>query len=458
MKFIALLVALAGVFPMSLLLRSSGLFARLFWIIFGMLPFFSAVFPMFDIGLISWGDHWVGFVYSLEITIVDILALAAFFALPGRGLPWWCKLPTLFFVIAAGLSMLNADEPTGAFFGVWQFIRMAFVMAVVGHACRLEPRIAIYILLGMSIGMGSHLVAVLQQRFILGVAQAHGLFLHQNTLGMAAHMVLYPNLALLLYGYQRWWLAPTVAATVIVVVLTASRATVGFAAFGVLLTFLLLALSGLTQRKMMFVGISMVALAIIGPLTFASFQKRFAENPLNEEQYDERAAFNRTAAFILADHPGGIGSNHYVHVAKNFGYSSRAGVLDSEVNRRNIVHNAYWLTAAETGYLGLATYLAMLAAPLACAFAVGWRERGRAEGALLLGFGVALLIVYVHSNFEWIVFTKDVQYPLFTTMGMTFGIVMCLNDLRRAARDRKRSGEPARPAQMTLWAAPGWPR
>lgn len=462
MKFIALLVALAGVFPMSLLLRSSGLFARAFWVIIGMLPFFSAVFPMFDIGLISWGDHWIGFVYSLELTIVDILALAAFFALPGRGLPWWCKLPALFFVIAAGLSMLQADEPLGAFFGVWQFARMVFVMAVVGHACRVEPRIAIYILLGMSLGMGSHLVAVLQQRFILGIAQAHGLFLHQNTLGMATHMVLYPALALLLYGYRRWWLAPTVAATVIVVVLTASRATVGFAGFGLLLTFVLLAMSGITQRQMLFAAVSVLALAIITPLALASFHKRFAENPLNEEQYDERAAFNRTAAFILADHPGGIGSNHYVHVAKNFGYASRAGVLDSEVNRRNIVHNAYWLTAAETGYLGLAAYLGMLAAPLVCAFAAGWRDRNRAEGALLLGFGVALLIVYVHSNFEWIVFTKDVQYPLFMTMGMTFGIATCLGDLRRAERERRQrdaTGPQARAApQVPPWAAQGWAR
>lgn len=451
MKFIVLAVALAGVFPLSLLLRSTPLLARAFWVVFGMLPVVAPVMPLFDIGIITWSDHWIGFVYSLELTILDILALAMFLALPGRGLSWWCTLPALFFVAAAGLSVLNADQPLGAVFGVWQFARMVFIIAVVGHACRIEPKVAVYILSGMAIGMAVHLGAVLQQRFVGGIAQAHGLYIHQNTLGMATHLVLAPCLALLLYGYRRWWLAPTVAGVVLIVAFTASRGSVGFSALGLVLTYVLLALAGLTQRKVAFAACGLVALAVVAPVAMSSFQKRFAENPLNEAQYDERAAFNRTAAYILSDHPGGIGSNHYVHVAKNFGYASRAGVWNSDANRNNIVHNAYWLTAAETGWLGIAAYLMMLAVPLACALGVGWRERVRAEGALLIGLGVALTAVCLHSNYEWIVFTKDIQYPLSTAMGMVFGIALCLNDLRREAAGARPGRRPGNAPRR------GWP-
>lgn len=450
MKFIILAVGLAGVFPLSLLLRSSPRLVRGFWVVFGMLPLIAPVLPLFHIGLITWTGRWIGFVYSLELTILDLMAMAMFFTLPGRGLSWWCKLPALLFLLASALSVLQADHPLGAVFGVWQIARMVFILIVVGHACRIEPKVAVYILSGMAIGVAAHLLAVLYQRFGLGYAQTPGLFIHQNALGMVTHLALSPCLALLLYGYRRWWLAPTVAGVVLIVVFTASRGTIGFSAFGLVLTYLVLALAGLTQRKVAFAACGLAAVAIIAPLAMSSFHKRFTENPLNEAQYDERAAFNRTAAFILSDYPGGIGSNHYVHVAKNFGYASRAGVWDNEANRNNIVHNAYWLTAAETGWFGIAAYLVMLAVPLACAFVAGWRARARAEGALLLGLGVALAAVCLHSNFEWIVYTKDIQYPLSTTMGMIFGITLCLSDLARAQRDELKPRRPTRRATAPL--------
>ena len=62
------------------------------------------------------------------------------------------------------------------------------------------------------------------------------------------------------------------------------------------------------------------------------------------------------------------------------------------------------------------------------------RERGNAEGNLLLGFGVALLIVYMHSMYEWVIFAKEVQYLLFTTMGMIFGISLRMAAMRQPAK------------------------
>lgn len=431
MKFVALFIALAGVFPLSLALRGNPRFTRLFWTAFGLLPFLAAALPLFDIGLVSWAGNWIGFVYSLEVTVVDMLALAALFAIPGR-IPWWCKLPLLVYLAAAALSMFQADEPLAASFGVWQFARMFLVMVVVARACRHDPKVALNILQGMAIGMAMHLVAVLYQRLGLDLTQARGLFVHQNTLGMTTHLVLFPHLALLLHGYGRTrYLSLTVVATILVVIFTASRAAVGLSALGMGLTFAILALAGLTQRKVMLALSAAVALAVVGPLAVSSFEKRFAAVPLSEDQYDERAAFNRAALFILADHPAGIGPNHYVHIAKNYGYSERAGVAPSEGNRNNIVHNAYWLAAAETGYAGLIGFCIMLAVPLASALRSGWRERTTTEGNLLLGMGVALLVVYLHSLYEWVIFAREIQYLLFATMGMVFGLSLRVDALHR---------------------------
>ncbi len=431
---------------MSLLLRSNPGFARIFWTVFGMLPFLAAAVPLFDIGIISWAGEWIGFVYSLEITLVDILAIAALLSFGKGRIPAWCKVPLLLYVFAASLSMFQADEPVAASFGVVQFARMFLVMVVVARAS-LEPITAIHILRGMALGMAAHLVAVLYQRFGLNIAQAHGLFIHQNTLGMTAHLVLFPYLALLLYGCRgtRMQLL-TILATILVVVFTASRAAVGFSALGIILIYTILALAGLTQRKMLFALSAAVGLAVIAPVAISSFDKRFDATPLTEDQYDERAAFNRAAAFIVSDHPFGIGSNHYVHVAKNSGYSERAGVAPSEGNRNNIVHNAYWLAAAETGYLGLVTFCLMLAVPLVVALRTGWRERSNFEGNLLLGFGMALLIVYLHSLYEWVIFAKEVQYLLFMTMGMVFGISLRVNALRgKAGASRINAIRPPHP-------------
>lgn len=452
MKFAALFIAFACTVPISLLLRSTPGFPRLFWTVFGILPFMAASMPLFDVGLISWAGEWIGFVYGLELSLVDILAVAALLSFgPGR-IPLWCKLPLLIYIGAAALSMLQAYEPLAASFGVWQFARMFLIMVVVARAC-LEPKTAIYIMQGMALGMAAHLVAVLQQRFGLGLSQAHGLFIHQNTLGMAAHMVLFPHLALLLYGYRgtRWQLL-TVMATLLVVIFTASRASVGFSALGIMLLYAILALAGMTQRKMLFALSGAVALAIIAPVAISSFDKRFDEAPLTEDQYDERAAFNRAASFIVDDHPLGVGSNHYVHVAKNYGYSERAGVAPSEVNRNNIVHNAYWLAMAETGYPGIVAFCLMLIVPMVTALRTGWRERHNAEGNLLIGCGVALLIAYIHSMYEWVIFGKEVQYLLFTTMGMIFGISLRMNALRDAAPQVRNIAMPYRPQGGTAAA------
>jgi nucleoside-diphosphate-sugar epimerase len=98
-----------------------------------------------------------------------------------------------------------------------------------------------------------------------------------------------------------------------------------------------------------------------------------------------------------SDHPLGIGANHFAVIGNIENYYARAGVKAAMMARAGNVHNFYYLTAAETGYQGLIALLLLLISPLFVAFRCGWRNLGDYRGDLLLGLGVALLTVYLHS-------------------------------------------------------------
>ena len=106
-----------------------------------------------------------------------------------------------------------------------------------------------------------------------------------------------------------------------------------------------------------------MAAAALLPLAISSFEERFAAEPISAE-YDERAAFQRAAALMLSDHPMGAGANNYVVVANSRDYIRPGrGVTWGGSSRSTFVHNAYWLTAAELGYLGAIAF-ALLLLPL----------------------------------------------------------------------------------------------
>ena len=124
---------------------------------------------------------------------------------------------------------------------------------------------------------------------------------------------------------------------------------------------------------------------------------------------------------IFADHPLGIGANNYVLIA-NEGYNRAAGVASGVSSELANVHNVYWLVAAESGYFGLVTFLFFLLRPASLAFLCGWRNRRDPRGDLLLGLGVALLTVYIHSFYEWIIVDFEAQYLFVMTVGLVAGL------------------------------------
>ena len=427
MKWVALIVALGGMLPLALWLRENREGAYRFFTLVGSLPFVMSVFPLFDMSLFNWRG-WRGLTNGFEVTVIDFVALAIFLSLPPAREPLPFRFVFGFYFLAVLVATSLAEVPLTASFYAWQFLRMYLVYAVVARICAADDGVTVALLKGMSIGLALQSVVVIYQRFGLGIVQAMGTFYHQNTLGMVSHFVVLPHFALLLAGWRRWQAAVSPMVGVVVAILTVSRATVAFSAFGLCFVYGLSTLRRWTPGKAAVGVIGLVGLVSMLPLVKSSFERRFITAPLSVED-QERQAFERAAAMIMADHPMGVGPNHYVFTA-NKGYSDRAGVISLEVNRNQIVHNAYWVAAVETGYLGLCAFVLLLFRPLWVAFSCGWRQRDDRRADLLLGLGAALLTVYLHSFFEWILFSAQVQYMLVFSMGMIAGSAQRLGYFR----------------------------
>ena len=422
MKFAILLVALASVLPLSGWLRANPQHKSKIWTLFGFLPFVIPAVPHLNIAIISWAD-WPGFVKGAEISALDLFALAIYISLPRsqNTLPFRLSMGLYFFAVL--LSASQASVPFAAFLYVWQLARVFLIYAVVTRGCA-DTKVVMAVLTGMVIGLGGEALMVIIQRFGFGEIQASGTFVHQNTLGLASHFVVFPFFSLLLTSQTGWQCYVAPIAGCIVAALTGSRATIGLAAVGYFSLFAFSALRRWTMRKLRIAAAGLVVFIVLAPLSIETLEKRFSTEPTIE--YDERAAFESAANMMLSDFPLGVGANNYIIVANAQGYLQRAGVAPTSRSRGANVHNAYLLSFAETGYIGGLTFMLMFFQPMLVAFRVGWRHRRDPKWDLLLGFGMSLLIVAVHNAFEWIFVTYYIQYIFAISVGAIAGLAQQL--------------------------------
>jgi O-antigen ligase len=420
LKWLAFIVVSAAIIPLSMWLRRNPGQSPKVWVLVGFLPFVLLNLH-FYIALDSWGG-WSGYVQGAEVSLLDALALALYLSLPAsRGsLPF--RLSMALYFVAVLLSSLQAELPMAALLYSWQLARIFFVCAVVARGVAADPRVAPAILGGMAAALFVQAGFAVWERFGLGILQASGTVDHQNELGIMSHLVVFPFFALLLAG-RRGWLPPAVVvAGLVIETFTGSRATLGLAGFGYAIVFAISAFRRWSSRKAAVLLVAVAAVALLTPVALGAFAQRGDANL--EASDNERIVLESAAAAMLADHPWGIGANHFAFAANIGGYYNRAGLGWASHSAQ--VHNVYWLVAAETGYLGLVTLLFFLLRPLGVAFICSCRYRGDERGDLLLGLGVALLIVCIHSGFEWIWVSFEPQYLFALDVGLVGGVAMQL--------------------------------
>lgn len=435
MKWIALLLFVALAPALTAWLRENHRLAPRAWAVIGFMPFVFGSWHLI-IAPVSWSE-WPGYAKGMEVSLMDAVAAACFLSLLNVPVSKPVIICFVVYILAILLSAFFAGVPEASLFYAWQVARVMIVFAAVAKVCADErgPRAIIF---GMILGLAVQAFFVIEQR-MSGATQAGGTLGHQNFLGIVSHFVVFPSFALLLIERKYWIPFIGVMSGVSAVILGASRATLGLAGLGYGLLMLLSVIRKPTGRNFKVFALGLIGFMIATPLALISLQGRFEAAPLDD--YDERAAFERAAKMAIADHPMGVGANQYVIVANAEGYSDRAGVVWNSGSRAANVHNTYLLVRAETGFLGLAAFIALLMAPTMIAFRVAWRNRKDPRGDLMLGLGVSLTIVSIHCFYEWVFMDYLVQVMFAINAGMIAGLAQQISREKSKRRKPGKSNE-----------------
>jgi len=388
-----------------------------------------------DAALIGW-PMWNGTARGIEVSPIDALAVALIMTRRGKGptRPFWIAIGVYGATLA--LSMIPASVWMATLFSCWQYVRVVLVFAAIAGECgRADCRIGL--LRGLSLGLMLQAAYVINQK-LHGVVQATGTMFHQNTLGMMAELGLLILIAALLAGERSKLVKAGIVAGLIIIAGGGSRGAMGVAAGGIVIYTLLSLIRQVTPIKLKMVGLGVLAAVVIVPLGMMTLKERFGSESITTQE-SQRAAFERAARAMAADHPLGVGANLYVPTANLKGYAERAGVAWNFANRSAPVHNAYLLARAETGWAGEFAFLALLIVPIVIGLRFAFKNRVGIGGEIALGSAVAVGVNLVHNSYEFTVFNYEV-------FALVIGMIAA--QVRGAAQPARRRPAPPPPAEV----------
>jgi O-antigen ligase len=439
MRFVGIFLVLAILPVLVYCLKTYPQYRK--WAAFGIgiLPFTLGLLNL-DAALVSW-RMWPGYSKGMLLTALDSLALAVVIVSrkPFNDLPLMLAFGA--YILATLLSVAFSGSAMSSFFYVFQLLRVFVVFVAVASLVTEKDGLR-YLALGLASGASIQGGLVLDQR-LSGAVQAAGSMGHQNLLGMMLHFVTLPLLAMLLAGMRSKLAYLGIAAGLMAVAFGASRASIGFAAMGVVLLMILSFARGMSPRKWQVAGFGVLALAVAAPVMHQSLERRYdIKGDPESGTYDERAAFERAAKMMWTDHPMGVGANQYVVYANTEGYSERAGVIWNWGSRSANVHHLYLLAGAETGYLGFATLVGLIGWAIFLGYRLAFAMRDDPRGDVVLGFTVAITVMAVHSFWEWIFVMSSTQYMFAIALGVVAGYARDV--ARRKRAPQARSQRPVR--------------
>lgn len=360
------------------------------WTLMGLLPFLAPS-RMALIYLPSTPSD----THGVEIVpLLDWLALCLFRSVKSRHGPMPYRAALGFYFLVVVVSITQARWPMVAVGYAWTVCRMALVVLAVWRAGCEDERIVPAVLRGMALGAVYEGVLASWQHFGQGLLRARGSFSGWNGLGLALNLVVMVPVARILAGRTSLLTKLVPVAAVLGALFSVSRGALLFLGMGVALVWLGSSMRKFTARKAWFGLCGLLLCAAIVPVALSTVEGRSKEE--RDESMNTREYLKDAAAMMLQEHPLGVGASHFTAELLLGGYGRRVGLGWRQLTI--IVHNVYWLTAAELGYAGVVALLLLFLAPLRLAFLR--RFRGP-RGDVLLGLGVGLVVFSVASSFEW---------------------------------------------------------
>lgn len=391
-----------------------------------------------DAALVTW-PLWNGTVRGIQLSLVDTLALAII-ATRRSGVDRLAFLPLLgFYLVTLTLSIVNASVPLASVFSCYQWSRAILLFVALGGELT-RARALQSLISGLSLGLLLQAGFVVWQK-LSGVVQATGTLGHQNILGVIAELAVIPLLAAVLEGDRRRLTAAGLVAGLVIVASGGSRGAMAMVGVALVVLVILSLARRFTPHKLKVLGFGVLAMSLVLPIGLYTLEERFGDTPFTAEE-DQRAAFERAARAMAADHPFGVGANLFVSVNNLQGYAAEAGVAWNFANRSAPVHNAYLLARAETGWAGQIAFMSLFLIPVFAALALGFSDRRSFANGVVLGSGIAIAAVGVHNLYEFVVHTYHPQALLIVNLAIIAGHVRAKRLAAHPARVR-RSGEGA---------------
>lgn len=384
-----------------------------------------------DAALITW-PVWPGTSRGIILSFVDVIALALLITRRGRA-----KTPPFLFLcgllfIPMFVASFIATIPLASVFSLLQFVQIVFLFIVLSHELSRVSAIR-SILKGIAIGLIVQAGYVVQQK-LTGVVQASGTMAHQNLLGLVVQLSALPLIAAIMEGERSKIVYLGALAGAICAAGGGSRATMAFFALGGVLLIILSIARRSTPRKWQMFGIGLLAAAAIVPLAMGTLKARFGDNEIGTED-ESRAAFERAAIAMAADHPLGVGPNNFVTINNTKGYARQGGIEWGGGLLDKPVHNAYLLARSEFGWVGEIALILLLGGVATRAFITGFSNRNADIVGLSLGSATAITMIAIHSNWEFAWFNLEAQRLFFVNAALVAG---CVTIAARDSQERRR--------------------
>lgn len=437
MKWVFLLAVLLSIPVLSRVFRASE--KRLVQGCFLLGASMFLVVPSMWSAPIPW-PGWQGPIHGLEISCIDGVTIAMILATKPVRIPWSIKLAFGLFCVGLAVSTLASYLFMPAGFYIAQVLRSLFLFLAVARVCGTVKQAPYALLAGLGIGLGYEALNASYQHYVNHVFRPGGNLGHSNFLGLASDFVTFPILALML-GTKRFWPVLVLLGGLMIAVVGGSRATMGLFAAGVLLTFLFSLVHGVSGRKLGFGLAALLMLLVAAPEMVSSVNRR-TEKSLSDSDW-ERNTMKSAARMMIADHPLGVGADQYVMVDNTGGYAQRAGLGWNFNSRAAPVHDVYFLVTAELGWLGLAGFLATIAAFIALGFRKLRAQSDDEINELMPGLLATMMIAAVHMSYEWVFMHFVLHYMFAIAAGLMVAVAARTSKIAQRRPVMVRLAEPA---------------
>lgn len=316
----------------------------------------------------------------------------------------------LYFIycLASFLSIVNAPMPLYSMFAAVKAVKIA-VIFIAGYNFLREEEDVQFFLTAMGATMLWELVAVLRQKYYLGIYQVWGTFEHQNALCMFAILIGMVFLAAALGPKQpraNFYLVCYIACAAIVQSTLSRGGLAVFAAGTVMVVFL--SLVDRPSKRRLTVLASLAVVGTVGlAMTMDTIIERFHDYG-NQESAHTRRMLNTSAGMMFEDYRMGIGWNNFAYtINRPFPYGDHidhwqrmnGNPVDPDY-KKGVVESLYWLLLSETGWQGLVTYLALVFVFLFWNARAAVYFRHQFLGSVAMGMFAGLTMNYLHSFLE----------------------------------------------------------